>query len=46
MANVVAAKQDNPDLDFFPLTVNYQEKFYSVGKLPGGFYKRKQQTLS
>jgi len=40
MANVVAAKQDNPDLDFFPLTVNYQEKFYSVGKIPGGFFKR------
>ena len=40
MANVVAAKQSNPDFDFFPLTVNYQEKFYSVGKIPGGFFKR------
>ena len=40
MANVVAAKQGSPDLDFFPLTVNYQEKFYSVGKIPGGFFKR------
>ena len=40
MANVVAAKQGNPDFDFFPLTVNYQEKFYSVGKIPGGFFKR------
>ena len=40
MANVVAAKTVNPDMDFFPLTVNYQEKFYSVGKIPGGFFKR------
>ena len=40
MANVVAAKQAKPDIDFFPLTVNYQEKFYSVGKIPGGFFKR------
>ncbi len=40
MTNVVAAKQVKPDMDFFPLTVNYQEKFYSVGKIPGGFFKR------
>ncbi len=40
MANVVAAKKPKPDIDFFPLTVNYQEKFYSVGKIPGGFFKR------
>jgi len=40
MANVVAAKKENPDIDFFPLTVNYQEKFYAVGKIPGGFFKR------
>ena len=40
MANVVAAKEANPDIDFFPLTVNYQEKYYSVGKIPGGFFKR------
>ncbi len=40
MANVVAAKEANPDMDFFPLTVNYQEKYYSVGKIPGGFFKR------
>ena len=40
MANVVAAKQVKPDMDFFPLTVNYQEKYYSVGKIPGGFFKR------
>ena len=40
MANVCAAKKAKPDLDFFPLTINYQEKFYSVGKIPGGFFKR------
>ena len=40
MANVVAAKKEKPDIDFFPLTVNYQEKFYSVGKIPGCFFKR------
>ncbi len=40
MCNVVAAKDSNPDMDFFPLTVNYQEKYYSVGKIPGGFFKR------
>ncbi|PPR47540.1 MAG: Polyribonucleotide nucleotidyltransferase [Alphaproteobacteria bacterium MarineAlpha5_Bin9] len=40
MSNVTASKKINPEIDFFPLTVNYQEKFYSVGKIPGGFFKR------
>lgn len=40
MASVTADKAVNPEMDFFPLTVNYQEKFYSVGKIPGGFFKR------
>ena len=40
MANVVAAKTAKPDIDFFPLTVSYQEKFYAAGKIPGGFFKR------
>ena len=40
MANVVAEKTAKPDMDFFPLTVNYQEKFYAAGKIPGGFFKR------
>ncbi len=39
-ATVVAAKQPKPGLDFFPLTVNYQEKTYAAGKIPGGFFKR------
>ena len=40
MANVTAAKHAKPDIDFFPLTVNYQEKYYAAGKIPGGFFKR------
>ena len=40
MANVCFAKQSNPDLDFFPLQVNYFEKFYAGGRIPGGFFKR------
>jgi len=40
LATVVADKQPKPGLDFFPLTVNYQEKTYSAGKIPGGFFKR------
>jgi len=36
----VVSKNVNLLLDFFPLTVNYQEKLYSVGKIPGGFIKR------
>ncbi len=43
MANICAAKIARPDVDFFPLTVNYQEKFYSVGKIPGGFFKRESR---
>ncbi len=37
---VTAAKVAKPDIDFFPLTVNYIEKTYSAGKIPGGFFKR------
>jgi len=37
---VTAAKQPKPDIDFFPLTVNYIEKYYAAGKIPGGFFKR------
>src|SRR6201996_7562404 len=37
---VTAAKQPKPDIDFFPLTVNYIEKTYATGKIPGGFFKR------
>jgi len=37
---VTAAKAPKPDIDFFPLTVNYIEKTYATGKIPGGFFKR------
>ena len=40
LATVVAAKQPKPGIDFFPLTVNYQEKTFAAGKIPGGFFKR------
>ena len=40
IATVCAAKEAKPDQDFFPLTVNYQEKYYSTGKIPGGYLKR------
>jgi len=40
LATVVADHEPKPGLDFFPLTVNYQEKAYAAGKIPGGFFKR------
>ena len=40
LATVVADLEPKPGLDFFPLTVNYQEKAYAAGKIPGGFFKR------
>ena len=40
ISTAVASKKSNPDTDFFPLTVNYQEKFYAAGKIPGGYFKR------
>ncbi len=36
----VAQKEPKPGTDFFPLTINYQEKAYAAGKIPGGFFKR------
>ena len=40
LVTAVGRKEADPDRDFFPLTVNYQEKTYSAGKIPGGFFKR------
>jgi polyribonucleotide nucleotidyltransferase len=40
LCTVVAAKSPKPGVDFFPLTVNYQEKTFAAGKIPGGFFKR------
>ncbi len=40
LATVVGAKKVNPEIDYFPLSVNYQEKYYAAGKIPGGYFKR------
>ncbi len=40
LATAVAEKRSREDLDFFPLTIDYQEKAYAAGKIPGGFFKR------
>ncbi|MFP1630172.1 polyribonucleotide nucleotidyltransferase [Zhengella sp. ZM62] len=40
LATVVSAKEPKPGQDFFPLTVNYQEKAFAAGKIPGGYFKR------
>lgn len=40
LATVCGATKQKPGMDFFPLTVNYMEKFYAAGKVPGGYFKR------
>ncbi|MEM6667134.1 MAG: polyribonucleotide nucleotidyltransferase, partial [Pseudomonadota bacterium] len=40
LATVVSEKQPKPGFDFFPLTVNYQEKYFAAGRIPGGYFKR------
>ena len=40
LATVVANRSPNPNVDFLPLTVDYQEKNYAAGRIPGGFFKR------
>jgi len=40
LATAVGQKAPKPGIDFFPLTVNYQEKTFAAGKIPGGFFKR------
>src|SRR5579859_7293697 len=40
LCTAVATKWSKPGQDFFPLTVNYQEKTFAAGKIPGGFFKR------
>ncbi|MEN0652938.1 MULTISPECIES: polyribonucleotide nucleotidyltransferase [Hyphobacterium] len=40
LATAVGVKNVKPGADFFPLTVNYQEKYFAAGKIPGGFFKR------
>ncbi|MBU0744455.1 MAG: polyribonucleotide nucleotidyltransferase [Gammaproteobacteria bacterium] len=51
LVTVVAEREPRAGRDFFPLTVNYQERYYANGKLPGGFFKREgrpsiQETLT
>ena len=43
LATVVASEEPKEGVDFFPLSVNYEEKFYAVGRLPGGFIKRESR---
>ena len=40
LVTAVGRKNADPDKDFFPLTVNYVEKTYAAGRIPGGFFKR------
>src|SRR6478735_1885046 len=40
LATVVATKEPKPGIDFMPLTVNYQERAYAAGRIPGGYFKR------
>ena len=42
IATVVAAKQPKEGIDFLPLTVNYTEKYYAAGRIPGGYFKRER----
>ena len=44
LCTVVSAKKMRAGQDFFPLTVNYQEKFYAGGKIPGSFFRRERGT--
>jgi polyribonucleotide nucleotidyltransferase len=52
LVTATAAKTGRPDIDFFPLTVEYQERFYAVGKIPGSYFRREigrpteKETLS
>ena len=45
LATVVGAKKVNPEVDYFPLSVNYQEKYYAAGKFQADILKEKQDQL-
>ena len=45
LATAVGAKKINEGQDYFPLSVNYQEKYYAAGKIPEGISKEKQDPL-
>ena len=44
MVNVTASKEPREGIDFFPLSVDYEEKLYAVGKIPGSFKKRRKTS--
>ena len=44
MVNVTASKEPKEGIDFFPLSVDYEEKLYSVGKIPGSYTKKRRKT--
>ena len=46
LATATASKEPREGIDFFPLSVEYEEKMYAVGKIPGGFNKREDPYLS
>jgi len=45
LSTVLMSSEPKLDIDFFPLTVDYEEKSYAVGKIPGGFLRRKDVPL-
>ncbi len=45
LATVVATKEPKPGIDFMPLTVNYQERAYAAGRIPGGYFKREGRPV-
>ena len=45
MVNATMAKEPRDGVDFFPLGVDFEEKMYSVGKIPGGFKKRDRKSV-
>ncbi len=45
LATVVASKEAKDGVDFLPLTVDYREKFYAGGKIPGNFFRREAETI-
>ncbi len=45
LCTAVGAKEEREGIDFFPLTVNYQEKTFAAGKIPGGFFQARRPAL-
>jgi len=44
IATVCSSSESSEDYDYVPLTVEYNEKYYAAGKIPGGFIKKREQT--